>query len=719
MYRAFNTAISGLQTNQIRMEVIGNNIANVNTTGFKGSRATFQEQFSQTLQGAQEPQGNRAGTNPQQVGLGASLASIDTIHTQGAIQTTGKNTDVALQGRGFLVLRDAQGSRLYTRDGNFGLDADRRLATNTGLLVQGYTADKNGVINTNGPIGDIVIEANRTYPPKASSMVELAGNLYRPARLSANEAFANSLQGTTNANVPVTGYGNGSGLLQLGTVGANNVLEAGELVINDISILGEVPLSGTETSLSALQKLSDLINFHRDKTGVVATVKSSPPVGGNPQAQIVLTALKPGPNQQVVVGGSALGSITLNGSQLFSAGTTTIETRSTNTGGQAQAGSITLASGDIVINGVDIGSLSATSAINTEEQNAQAIIGLINAKSDLTGVIAESDGSGRISFRATARDIIISGAGVSVGTSDGDPTPLNANVSGLYTDLNRAKTATVLAGTTTGVYDSLGTKHDVGLDFIADYDVIRDANNIIIGTRDKGVWNWAAASGEPDVAVLSLNTNGASNPMRNVVFNNQGILQNFSGNFTLNFLNTDAINANSIFNFNTNLSPNIAHPQPLTVDVGTVSDTNGLTQFSGAQTLTVANQDGYAAGDLTTFNIAGDGTIRGIFSNGQTLALGKLAVASFVNEAGLIRGLQNSSQGGNVYQETPNSGLARIGMAQSAGNGTLLGGALESSNVDIAQQFTDMIVTQRAFQANSRTITTADEMLQEVLSLRR
>jgi flagellar hook protein FlgE len=720
MYRAFNTAVTGLQANQTRMEVIGNNIANVNTTGFKSNRATFEEFFAQTLRGAGEPSGNKGGVNPMQMGLGTHVASIDTIFSQGALQTTGKNTDVAIQGKGFLVLRDSQGSKLYSRDGNLGLDASRRLVNTTGLLVQGYSADKQGIINANGPVGDIVIEANRTYPPKATTKVDVAGNIYRPSRLTANEAYAHSQQSRITSGVTVTGFGNAAGQLQLGAANPNT-LDAGEFTLNSVSIVGAIPLAAAgETTTTALQKLADLINFHKDKTNVIATVKQAATAGAG-EDQIVLTQLQPGPDKQIVVGGTGLAGVTLNGTQLFTAGTTTIETASNNTLGQTTAGSISLISGDILINGSDIGALAATPATNTSEQNAQAIISLINSKTDVTGVTAFSDGNGRISLKATARDIILSGQSVAAGAIPTAATPGGgANVSGLFTGLNRAKTATVIAGTSTEVFDSLGTKHTVGMDFVSDYDVVINGG-IVQGTRDAGIWNWAATAGEPNIAVLSTDGNaaGANVPLRSVRFNDQGILSNFSGRFTLNFLNSDAITSNSIFAFNTNLSPNISQPQAMTVDVGTVGDSNGLTQFSAANTLTVATQDGYSAGDLNSFTIAPDGTIRGLFSNGQLLALGKLAMASFVNESGLIRGQQSSSQGGNVYQETPNSGNARIGSAQTAGNGTIIGGALEGSNVDLAEQFTDMIVTQRAFQANSRTITTADEMLQEVLSLRR
>lgn len=720
MMRAFNTGVSGLQANQTKMEVIGNNIANVNTTAFKANRATFEEQFAQTLSAASPPNGNRGGVNPKQIGLGTQLASIDTIHTQGAILATGKNTDIALQGSGFLVLEDQTSNRLYGRDGNLGLDGDGRLVTNTGLRVQGYQADGKGVINTNGKVDDIIIEANRTYPPQASTRVDIAGNLYRPSRLDANEAYAHAIQNGAATGVSVTGYGAGAGALQLGTTD-NATLNAGEFTINNVSILGELPLVASDTTQTVMQKMADLINFHRDKTGVLATVRTSS-ASGTAEVEITLTSLLPGSDQQIVVGGSDLNNISLDNTQLFNAGTTTIETTATNTTGTTGAGSISLISGDIIVNGVDIGALGATPVTNTAEQNAQSIVGLINAKKDLTGVTAFTDGNGRISLRAIARDIILSGQTIADGTLPASPTPGGGpNISGLYTGLNQAKNATVLAGTTTDVFDALGEQHSVGMEFIADYDVVTDATGIVRGTRDNGQWAWAATSDEPDIAVISGTSasSGGDIQLRSVSFSDRGLLDNFTGRFTLNFLNTDAITSTSIFSFKNSLSPNVAAPQPLTVDVGTVNNTDGLTQFSGPMTLTVADQDGYSAGDLTSFTFAPDGTIRGVFSNGQILSLGRLALASFTNESGLTRGNTSVGGGGNIFQESANSGVARIGVAQSGGKGSVVGGSLEGSNVDLAEQFTEMITTQRAFQANSRTITTADEMLQEILSLRR
>jgi len=734
MYQAFNTAVSGLQANQLRMEVIGNNIANVNTTAFKANRATFQEQFAQTISTAQEPLGNRGGINPMQMGMGTRVSSIDTIHTQGNLNATGKNTDIAIQGQGFLVLQDANNTRMYTRDGNLGLDGAGRLVTSAGLLVQGWQADNRGIINSNsGVLTALEIDANKTLPPQASSRVDLVGNLYRPPRMTAEQAHVHATQGAITAGQDINGYGAAANQLQLGAVN-NNILDAGELTINNVSILGELPLSAPadfqESTETVLQKLADLINFHQATTGAIATVKTTS-LNGVAVSRIALTSLQPGPDQQIVVGGSALATITLNAQQLFVAGDTTIETVAANANiaaSRAAAGSISLLSGDILVNGIDIGALPATPATNTEEQNAQLIIGLINAKTALTGVRATTNGNGFISLQATARDIILTGRTISDGLPGAATIGGGVNVSGLSTSMNQAKNATVLAGTTTSVFDSLGATHNVGLEFVSDYDIITETvggTDVIRGTRDNGLWNWAATSDAPDVAILSGITEPVipgdltGIPLRTVGFNDRGLLENFTGRFTLNFLNSDAVTSTSIFDFNTNLSPNINHPQPMTVDVGTLSDTDGLTQFAGPMTLSVANQNGYAAGEMISFAFTPDGIVRGIFTNGQTLSLAQVAIASFANEAGLLRGNPSSGGGGNVYTATANSGDPRIGRAQAGGNGGVVGGALESSNVDLAEQFTDMIVTQRAFQANSRTITTADEMLQEVLSLRR
>ena len=180
MMRSLWAGVSGLQNHQTRMDVLGNNIANVNTNGFKKGRVTFQDMLSQTLAGAAKPTDEVGGVNPQQVGLGMMVSTIDTIHTQGALQSTGVMTDVAIQGNGFFVLKDGDKS-YYTRNGAFGLDRDGRLVNPAnGRRVQGWKAQTVGgetFVNNAADMQDLVIPVGSKDPAKATTNVCFASNL--------------------------------------------------------------------------------------------------------------------------------------------------------------------------------------------------------------------------------------------------------------------------------------------------------------------------------------------------------------------------------------------------------------------------------------------------------------------------------------------------------------------------------------------------------------
>jgi flagellar hook protein FlgE len=194
MMRSMFSGVAGLRNHQIRMDVIGNNIANVNTIGFKGSRVNFQDILSQTIQGASAPQGNRGGTNPMQVGLGVSIASIDTLFTDGSTQTTGKQTDLALQGNGFFVLGDGAKS-YYTRAGNFDFDtAGNYIVPGTGLKVQGWMADALGNINSTGATGNIVVPVGTSMPASATTRMDFSKNLNGSTTLTLPASYSNSIQ---------------------------------------------------------------------------------------------------------------------------------------------------------------------------------------------------------------------------------------------------------------------------------------------------------------------------------------------------------------------------------------------------------------------------------------------------------------------------------------------------------------------------------------------
>ena len=180
MMRSLYSGVSGLQNHQTRMDVIGNNVSNVNTTGFKRGRVNFQDMISQQLSGAARPTEELGGVNPKEVGLGMTIATIEQVFTQGNLQSTGVSTDVAIQGNGFFIMKNGEES-FYTRNGAFGLDRDGTLVNPAnGMRVQGWMArELNGemVVSTAATPTDLVIPVGSKDPAKATTNVNFACNL--------------------------------------------------------------------------------------------------------------------------------------------------------------------------------------------------------------------------------------------------------------------------------------------------------------------------------------------------------------------------------------------------------------------------------------------------------------------------------------------------------------------------------------------------------------
>ncbi len=175
MLRSLYSGISGLRSHQTMLDVTGNNIANVNTTGYKATAVQFQDTLSQLTQGATAPGANNGGGNPAQVGLGVLVSGITTNFTQGSAQSTGRATDMMISGDGYFVTK--QGTQTtYTRAGAFDLDADGRLVTTDGKIVQGWTG-VDGVINTGGAVGNVQLPDGAIAPAVATSQATVGGNL--------------------------------------------------------------------------------------------------------------------------------------------------------------------------------------------------------------------------------------------------------------------------------------------------------------------------------------------------------------------------------------------------------------------------------------------------------------------------------------------------------------------------------------------------------------
>jgi len=186
------SGVSGLRIHQTMMDIIGNNIANINTIGYKSSSVNFQSMLSQTLKGASSPSENSGGSNPIQIGLGAKMSSIDFNFAQGNLQSTGKITDMAIQGEGFFIVKSGIGT-YYTRAGNFAFDSSGNLVNpSDGSIVQGWIADVNGIVNANIAPTNLNIPINQTIQPNATTKVSYAGNL--PSNANIGDKFYAPIQ---------------------------------------------------------------------------------------------------------------------------------------------------------------------------------------------------------------------------------------------------------------------------------------------------------------------------------------------------------------------------------------------------------------------------------------------------------------------------------------------------------------------------------------------
>lgn len=233
--------------------------------------------------------------------------------------------------------------------------------------------------------------------------------------------------------------------------------------------------------------------------------------------------------------------------------------------------------------------------------------------------------------------------------------------------------------TTTTVYDSLGVSHQV---------------DIYFRKSAAGGWEWHALA---DGAGLTGGTAGTKTEIAGgtLTFGPDGQLATSTPNPAVSFNPAGATN-----------------PQPLTFDFGS-TDRPGVTQFAAASAASFLNQDGYASGELAAVQVDAQGIVTGVFTNGQTRALGQVALADFPAEDQLQR------VGSNLFDATPGAGEAVIGKPSTGGRGSVYSGALEQSNVDLSTEFIKMIAAQRSFQANSKTINTADQLLSEIIALKR
>ena len=592
MLKSLFSGVSGLQSHQVAMDVESNNIANVNTTGFKYSRANFSDLLAQTSSIATAPQGALGGKNPVQVGLGSTVSSMTRIFSQGSIQASDKNTDVAIQGDGFFIISpDGGNTYKYTRAGDFKFDAGGNFVDNNGFVAQGWLRDPaTGDVDSTAPIKDINIPPGLTTPASATQEVVLKANLnsgplvesFSPTHtLDANgDAVDDSTPPVVLISQPTSDH---LGAMFNGSGEAFSLTSGQGVSVEYISGAGFVDYT-----------------YDPAYTGTPA-----PTAGGNVFRTIA----------------DLREAISLDAAAASVGATVTVTAE----------GKISI-DNQLGATGLDI-TVEPAGGVSNNERFTTAMKALEST--------LPASATGSVSFSQ---------------------------------DFNAATHSSSI-----DIFDSLGTKHTLRMEF---------------RKVDSDRWNSIISVPEPAEISTTAPTNEISTGF--IQFTDEGALSQYTpGSIS--------------FSGNNGSAPN----QTVQLSLGTPNQFDGMTSFDSLSSTSGISQDGFTGGDLVGIRIDQSGTLVGSFSNGRSFGLAQIGMAKFTNNEGL------STEGGNVYIQTSNSGDPIIGTAATAGRGFIQSSALEASNVDLSRALTQLIIIQRGFQANGKTITTSDQLLETLIGLKR
>ncbi|MBE6102086.1 MAG: flagellar hook-basal body complex protein [Selenomonas ruminantium] len=659
MMRSLFSGVSGLKNHQTRMDVIGNNISNVNTTGFKSSRVTFADTLNQTMTGASAPTENLGGTNPKQIGLGSAVSSIDLLFTDGSVQSTGKNTDLCLSGNGLFVVSNGS-QTYYTRNGAFEFDADGNyVVPGSGMYVQGWMAS-GGTLSTTGSVGKITIPAGKSMESSETEIITYSNNL----------------------NAATTGY-TISSILVNKTDGTSETVSS----YNPNSYIGNLKLTCSDGGTYVVTPTTSTPVYTAGQNGTIS-IGSVSSVTANGSGQVELSIGAPGdyyavngstaaatitvPNTSVTSGTYSIGdnySVTKKISNVQTIGGDNDRILLTFTDNTDGITSVTVPKpsegnyevGDnFVVNLKVTGATATTGATVTSDTNSVTII------SGDSNATLGSDYSITRQVNEIANESSVES--VTITTTDGNT--LTGLVSSTYAANGKFYPSVT---TTATIYDSLGTSHSVPILFT------KTADNTWALTLNGG--SSSTTITEPDGTITTVNLSSTD-----LKFTTSGKYISGSANLTMSYTNGAA-------------------DKTVTINMA------ALTQYAGNSTIN-ATSDGNAAGTLESVSIDASGIITGTYTNGVKQSEAQVAVAQFTNASGLTK------TGSSLYQESNNSGTANIKTAADLGV-KITASALEMSNVDIANEFADMIVTQRGFQSNSKIITVGDEMLETVINMKR
>ena len=688
MLKSILNGLAGVRGHQTQMDVVGSNIANINTIGYKTMQATFQETLSQMVGSAQGPTGKRGGSNPLQIGLGSSIGGIKSTFSQGALQDTGNVTDMAILGNSFFIVND--GNRdFFTRNGSFGFDGEGTLVNNQGYAVQGKQATAEGVIAEDAVVGKLSLAADTRVEPKATTQVTITGNLDAETTMQGTLTRTKSFLATATQNEDISGlFANGAAETFLNLISGLDTITVGDQVSTRTFTYG--------VDFTTLSDLATAVD--NEFNARFTTTFNDPADGGDGQITITSVAQE----VRMVVRSdtnSALDAAFANVNESvlatagFGAGQSVNSDQFAHRAGRtdplinlrnAQGDTLSLLAGD------DLTLLSA--AIGGERSPATSLFADIDDTStfeqfrlNLANALygASPQPEEKVVIEEDGRIRIEGGLGIARAVTDlkigagGDPnTDTRASFGSSFTFFEEQAASDVTHTMTTTTYDNIGQAHTLQVEFTR--------------TRESGKWDWRA--------FLTGNETVRSGATGIIQFNRDG---------SLNSLQYDA--GATAFSFDPGNESALVSVGLL---VGSEGLFDGVTFFASPSTAAVVDQDGSALGVMESVSIDEAGMIFANFDNGIRKVKAQISVAQFNNPTGLIKA-QDS-----LFINSVNSGNPIVSDAEKVLS-KIVSKKLERSNVDIAEQFTQMITAQRGLQANSRVITTSDDVLTELINLKR
>lgn len=671
----FNTALSGLQAANQDLAVTGNNIANASTSGFKESRIEFSDVYASSV----------LGTGSDAVGSGVLIANVAQQFTQGTVAFTERSLDLAVNGNGFFVLSDA-GATSYSRAGAFSIDNQGYIVSNSGANLQGYGANAQGIVT--GVLTDLRIQTAEQDPSQTTA-IDLSFNVDASEPVLADRVFTSFTSGAAISVPQVAGAG---GSTDNGyAVGDLQVIDDTGTVIRDFDIDGTGVVDPGPGDLATASEIANYLNM---EDGVSAQATTT--------VRLEFLAIDPG--------GVGSGDLLLNGNQLTGVNAAEIAAQirtlpNFDATYDAGTGQIT------VVNTVgDDLDFDMTGAAGTTTQ--LQIEGVLTgpATTGFTGPVTIDGNTAGTQMATIGGEVFI--------TLDFPLQLQNSPVSGNIfpaspiNDFSETNTfdptdqATYNHATSMTIYDSLGNPHILTQYFVKEAAVAGTLPNtwsmyLLIDGENIGVDD---VNGDPQLAryTIHFNSDGSFDPAlsQDIVVTNWTPLDQ-SGNYN------GALGPDAALN-----TSNAILSQQAPTSSNFFLDVAGATQFGSAFAVTNLSQDGYASGQLAGVEISDTGVILARFTNGQSTLLGQVVLSSFTNDQGL------SPVGESQWVESFASGPPIVGEAQTGNLGAIQSGALEDSNVDLSEQLVRLIIAQRNFQANAKTIETANQITQTIINLR-